>query len=428
MITRIAWANVSRRPLTTALCVLLVTFGTGIISLVLLVNDQLREKFANDLAGTDLVLGAKGSPLQLVLSAVYHLDSPTGNISLAEAQPFMQSPQVKQAIPLAYGDSYAGYRILGTLPAYVGKYDGTLVEGQLFSQPMEAVLGAEVAERSGLAIGETFVGAHGEVVDADVHAEHPYTVVGILAPSGNTLDRLVLTPLESVWSVHNHGEHNHDEEHDHREEHDHAEEHDHDEEHDHAEHDHHEADDHVTPPPDREITAVLLSFNGRRTALTMPRIINQNTRMQAVLPALEINQLFYLLGIGTDGLRLLAGGIVFVAGISIFLALLHRMRERKHELAILRVAGYSRWQLFLLPVLEASLLTLMGFVLGLLLSRAMLAWISLRAQTDFQVVFSAGWQGNEPILLAVALALGTFAALLPAWRAMHIDVADALRK
>ncbi|MEM6770350.1 MAG: ABC transporter permease [Bacteroidota bacterium] len=425
MITRIAWANVSRRPLTTALCVLLVTFGTGIISLILLVNGQLAQKFDNDLAGTDLVLGAKGSPLQLVLSAVYHLDSPTGNISLAEARPFMESPRVKQAIPLAYGDSYAGYRILGTTPEYIDKYEGQFADGRVFEQPLEAVLGAVVAERNGLKIGDTFLGAHGEVAEADVHADHPYTVVGILDPAGNTLDRLVLTPVESVWAVHDHGEHDH-EEHDHGE-HDH-EGHEH-EEHDHEGHDHeHDADHAHEVEADQEVTAVLLSFRSKRSVLMMPRVINESTTIQAVLPGLEINRLFYLLGIGTDGLRLLAGGIMLVAGISIFLALLHRMRERQHELAILRVAGYSRGQLFLLPIVEACLLTLMGFALGLLLSRAMLAWISARAQADFQVVFSSGWQGNEPILLAVALALGIVAAGLPAWRAMRVDVAEALRK
>lgn len=392
MLIRIAWANVSRRPLTTALCVLLVTFGTGIISLIMLVNAQLEQKFTNDLAGTDLVLGAKGSPLQLVLSAVYHLDSPTGNISLHEARPYMESPRVKQAIPLAYGDTYQGYRILGTIPEYVEKYGGELAAGALFERPLEAVLGAAVAERNGLKVGDTFFGAHGEVAEADVHADHPYTVVGILAPGGNTLDRLILTPVESVWAVHSHEGHDHEE------------------------------------SPDQDVTAVLLSFHSKRSVLMMPRAINESTTIQAVLPGLEINRLFFLLGIGTDGLRLLASGIMLVAGISIFLALLHRMRERQHELAILRVAGYSRGQLFLLPIIEASLLTVMGFVLGLLLSRVMLMWISARAQADFQVVFSAGWQGNEPILLVGTLAFGIVAASLPAWRAMRVDVAKALRK
>ncbi len=307
MIPRIAWASVIRRPLTTILCVLLITFGTGIISLILLVNDQMEQKFANDLAGTDVVLGAKGSPLQLVLSAVYHLDAPTGNISIAEAQPYLENPLVKQAVPLAYGDTYAGYRILGTTEGYLEKYGGTLASGAVFAKSMEAVIGAEVALQTGLKVGDTFLGAHGETADADVHATHPYKVVGIVERAGNVLDRLLLTPVESVWEVH--GEHDHGD--------DHAEhsDHDHDDDHDHGAH------------TDEEITAVLLSFHSKRSVLTLPRIINQGTRMQAVLPALEINRLFYLLGIGTDALRLLAGGLMLVASISILVYFHEKTKE-----------------------------------------------------------------------------------------------------
>ncbi|MEM9931826.1 MAG: FtsX-like permease family protein, partial [Bacteroidota bacterium] len=357
------------------------------------------------------------------------------------------------AIPLAYGDSYMGYRILGTIPEYIEKYGGAFASGRAFAKSLEAVVGAVIAEQNGLKLGDTFVGAHGEVAGGDVHEDHVYTVVGILSPAGNVLDRLVLTPVESVWDVHADHDHDHDD-HDHEA---HEEDHDHDDhdheahegDHDHDDHDHkahegdhnhddhdHEAhegdhnhDDHDHEAhEDRELTAVLLDFNSKRSSLTMPRVINQNTKMQAVLPGLEINRLFYLIGIGSDGLRLLAFGIMLVAGISIFLALLHRMRERKHELAILRVAGYSRQQLFLLPLVEASILTLLGYLLGLALSRAMLAWVNLRAAADFKVLFSAGWQGYEPLLLLAALGLGIVAALLPAWRAMRIDVAAALRK
>ncbi|MBC6995130.1 ABC transporter permease [Neolewinella lacunae] len=415
MITRVAWASVTRRPLTTILCVLLITFGTSITSLLLLVNQQMEQKFANDLAGTDLVLGAKGSPLQLVLSAVYHLDAPTGNISLAEAAPYLESPLVKQAIPLAYGDTYAGYRILGTTADFLDKYGGTLASGRVFTEPMEVVVGAEVAQQTGLKVGDTLLGAHGETADADVHADHPYTVVGIVGHAGNALDRLLLTPVASVWEVH--GEHAH--EHGDEEQGEHA--------HEHGDEEHPEHEAHANEP-EEEITAVLLTLHSKRSVLTLPRVINQNTRMQAVLPALEINRLFYLLGIGTDALRLLGGGIMLVASISIFMALLDRMRERKHELAILRVTGYSRFQLFLLPVIEAGLLALLGYVFGLLLSRAMLWWVNFRAAADFKLIFSQTWQGNEVFVLLGTIALAVMAALFPAWRAMRVDVVAALRR
>ncbi len=133
MLGKIAWKNFVRKPLSTALCISLLLFGVGIISLLLVIQNELEQKFERDLKNIDLVLGAKGSPLQLVLSAVYHLDSATGNIKLADARKIMESPQVKKAIPLAYGDSYKGYRILGTTTNYLKKYDAQLAQGLAFS-------------------------------------------------------------------------------------------------------------------------------------------------------------------------------------------------------------------------------------------------------------------------------------------------------
>ncbi|MGD1842068.1 MAG: hypothetical protein ACFB0B_14410 [Thermonemataceae bacterium] len=123
MLIKIAWKNMTYKPLNTILCIGLLMFGVSIISLLLLIQHQLEQKFKRDLQNIDLVMGAKGSPLQLVLSAVYHLDAPTGNIKLAEAQKMMNSPMVQAAIPLAYGDSYRGYRILGTTTGYLEKYE-----------------------------------------------------------------------------------------------------------------------------------------------------------------------------------------------------------------------------------------------------------------------------------------------------------------
>ncbi|MEL6802451.1 MAG: ABC transporter permease, partial [Bacteroidota bacterium] len=132
MIGKIAWKNIIHKPLNSALCVSLLLFAVAIISLLLLIQKQLEDKFERDLKNIDLVIGAKGSPLQLVLSSVYHLDAPTGNIKMAEARQIMENPMVKEAIPLAYGDSYRGYRILGTTEAYLDKYDAQLADGRVF--------------------------------------------------------------------------------------------------------------------------------------------------------------------------------------------------------------------------------------------------------------------------------------------------------
>jgi len=271
MLGKIAWKNIIYKPLNTALCVSLLLFGVGIISLLLLIQHQMEQKFERDLQEIDLVVGAKGSPLQLVLSAIYHLDAPTGNIKLAEARKVMENPYVAQSIPLAYGDSYIGHRILGTTPDYIDKYAGELAEGRAFSKPMEATLGSNVAKKSGLKLGDTFIGTHGEVNDGlHTHDEFPYTVVGILKNSNSVLDQLVLTEVASVWQVH--ADHDHEHEVDTL----HALNLDFDHDHDHHDHDHdHDHGDEVITADSMEITALLLKNKTRLSVLNMPRIINE---------------------------------------------------------------------------------------------------------------------------------------------------------
>ncbi|MEM7161205.1 MAG: ABC transporter permease [Bacteroidota bacterium] len=426
MLGKIAWKNIIRKPLNSALCICLLLFGVGIISLLLLIQDQLEQKFSNDLKNIDLVVGAKGSPLQLVLSAVYHLDAPTGNVKLAEAKEIMNKPLVKVAIPLAYGDSYKGYRILGTTDSYLSKYEAKLREGRIFTEAMEAVIGSDVAARTGLKMGDVFLGTHGEVQEGHVHDDHPYTVVGILEKSNSVLDQLLLSNIESVWQVHSHHEEHTshvdslhattlDFDHDHE---------NHDHEHDHN-HDH---DDHVITADSMEITAILIECKTKMAVLTMPRIINEQTNMQAVLPALEINRLFHMIGIGATTMKLVAGGIMFMAGFSVFFVLYNRLRERKHELALMRSLGYRPRDLFLLLLLEGLIMSAMGFILGWLLSRLGLFFLNKDAQHDFNFQFDLGWVSQETWLLILTLVLGMLAALIPAIRAMKMEVSETLTK
>ena len=395
MLGKIAWKNIIYKPQNTALCVSLLLFGVGIISLLLLIQHNLEQKFERDLKNIDLVVGAKGSPLQLVLSAVYHLDAPTGNIKLAEARKIMESPVVKEAIPLAYGDSYRGFRILGTTADYLNKYDAQLAEGRTFSKSMEATLGADVARKSGLKVGAVFLGTHGEVQEGHVHEDHPYTVVGILEKTNSVLDHLVLTNVESVWQVHSH----------------------------------HDGQDHPKPvitADSMDITAILLKYKSKLSVLSMPRIINDQTNMQAVLPSLEINRLFYMLGIGATTLKFIAGGIMLMAGVSVFFVLYGRLRERKYELALMRSVGYRPGHLFGLLILEGLILAALGYILGWLLSRVGIYFINQQAESDFNLQFGSGWVPGEEWLLLVTFLVGVISALLPAWQAMRMDVSAIL--
>ncbi|MCC5916334.1 MAG: ABC transporter permease, partial [Cryomorphaceae bacterium] len=229
---RISWANIISRPLGSMLAVLLMAFGVGIVSLLFQLNRQLEKQFKMNIRSVDMVIGAKGSPLQLILSGIYHIDAPTGNIALKEVRQLEKNPMIKEIIPLSLGDNYNGYRIVGTTEQYVTHFGGELNSGTMFEKTLEATIGINVAERNGLKIGDQFVGTHGlQAQGGHTHDDQKYTVVGVLKPSGTVLDQLILTPLESVWAVHEDHDHDQDD-HDHDHDHDHADGHHHDHDYD----------------------------------------------------------------------------------------------------------------------------------------------------------------------------------------------------
>ncbi|HEY3046857.1 MAG TPA: ABC transporter permease, partial [Polaromonas sp.] len=177
----ISWRYLWSRPLAAALNLLLLSLGLASITFLLLVSHQISRAFERDLAGIDVVVGAKGSPMQLILSGVFHLDVPTGNVPLAAVKALESHPQVARIIPISLGDSFRGFRIVGTTPGYIAHYDAQLAQGALWRQPMQAVIGAQVAKQTGLKLGDSFAGTHGLGGGGDVHAQTPYTVVGVLA-------------------------------------------------------------------------------------------------------------------------------------------------------------------------------------------------------------------------------------------------------
>ena len=406
MFLKIVWRNLWFKPLNTTLSVVLLAFSTGIISLLLLVQKQLEQKFENDLKDIDLVVGAKGSPLQLVLSAVYHVDAPTGNINLLEAQKVLKSPLVKQAIPLSYGDSYQGYRILGTDTNYIQKYEAVLQSGRLFQKSLEVVIGANIAQKTGLSVGSAFKGTHGEAEEGETHDDHEYKVVGVLGATHTILDNLIVTPIASVWEMHEHA----DEPESHGPE-----------PHDHGDHDHEEIVDST-----REVTAYLVKFRSPMGIMSLPRMINSGTTLQAAVPALEMNRLFHLMGLGITTLRLLAFAIMLISGFSVFIALYNRLKERKYELALLRALGSSRFRLSALLLTEGIVLAVLGFGLGLLLSRLGIVWINEQAGSDLRLTLTNQLIPEESILGGIVLFVGILAALIPAIKAWRMNLSEAL--
>lgn len=460
MIAKLAWKNLWFKPLNTVLSLVLLTASVAIISLLILLQEQFEKQFSSNIDGVDLVLGAQGSPLQLILSSVYQVDAPTGNIDYNEAEVWMKHPFVETAIPLAFGDNYSGFKIVGTTPDYIKKYTATISEGKVFEKNFEVVIGSEIARKLNIKLGDKFFGTHGDAEEGDVHDEFAYVVVGIASPTGKVIDNLILCTVESVWEMHSghdhggeahsedenppHGEEGHihveGDEHDH-EEHVHDENcnHDHEEELDqevsenpaHGEegHVHEEGDEHDHDHDEaKEITAVLVKFKNKMGIISWPRMIAQNTKMQAALPAIEINRLFSLFGIGLQALQYLAYGIMLISGISIFIALYNRLKERKYEFALLRVSGASRIQMLGLVLFESLLLCIVGFIFGTLFGRLALVMISSTTDEQFKMAFNPMtiiWE-KEGILFLVTIFVGILAAVIPAVKAYRLNISKTL--
>jgi len=416
MIAKLAWKNIWFKPLNTILSVVLLTSSVAIITTLVLVEKQFEEKFSSNIDGVDLVMGAQGSPLQLILSSVYQVDSPTGNISYDSAKVWMQHPFVQKAIPLAFGDNYRGYKILGTTSDYLEKYGAKISEGKLFEKNFEVVIGSDIAKKLSLKIGDEFFGSHGDAAEGEVHDHYGYKVVGIAKPTGKVVDNLILCTIPSVWQMH--GGHGEEENPSHGEE-----------GHVHVEgEEHHEEIDMTLDEPGMEITAVLLKFRNKMGIVTWPRIIAQNTKMQVASPAIEVNRLFSLFGIGISALQYLAYGIMLISGISIFIALYNTLKERQNEFALMRVNGAKRLQLLKVVMIESLLLCVVGFIFGTILGRVGLSMLSNSAEEDFKMSFNPYefiWE-KEGTLFLLTIFVGFIAALIPAIKAYNLNISKTL--
>lgn len=401
-IKNLSWRNLLSSPLNSTLSILLMTLGIGMISLILLINTEVNQQVERNLKGIDMVVGAKGSPLQLILSSVYHIDNPTGNIPLEEAKKIEKNPLVASSIPISLGDSYNGFRIVGTNLDYLDLFDVKLKSGRLWKQSLEVVLGHTVAEANDLNIGDTFHGSHGLIEGGAIHDEFDYKIVGILTESQSVVDQLILTTTNSIWKVHDHGsESSHDHHHD-----------------ENCTHDHGKA---------AEITALLVKFKSPIGLMQLPRQINEKTQLQAALPAFEISRLMNLMGFGIQAMNLIAVIIMIVSGLSIFISLYNALKRRKYELAFLRVYGASKKQLIQLIMQEGVLLAFLGTVLGLLSSRLILIGLSFFGSQTTMIKKIQLIPTTEEVWLAVlGLTIGIMASLIPTIQAYKMNIPKTL--
>ncbi len=465
---KLSWKNIVYRPLSSGLSVLLLASGIAIILITLLTTKQLDDKFENNVKDIDFVVTAKGSRLQALLCNIFQVDTPTGNISWAKSNSIKMYPMVDKAIPLSIGDNYQTYRIVGTTPDYIDLFHGKISEGEIWSKPMEVVLGEGVATKLNLKIGTEFAGGHGLGESTHSHDDILYKVVGILERSNTVLDNLLLTSLESVWVVHAGESHqakgslevkrlddstskesimtldefkrqdsldniaieksaaeNHDE-------------HAHQDHHDHSGHDHgihkkivnFDSILKTISPLDREVTGLLVKVKeGAKAKISTSAYINKMKDMMGADVAIEMQQLKQLMAPATGIMEMLAYVIMTIAGISMFIAMFNSLKDRQYEISLMRVLGASATKVFASILIEGLYIALIGFGVGWLFSHLGMQVFSSYLTEQYHYDFS-GWVfiKEEVYLLVGAILIGIVSAIYPAYKAYSVDLSKTLSK
>ncbi|MGY4385780.1 putative ABC transport system permease protein [Pedobacter sp. UYP24] len=417
---KISWKSLWSKPLSSLLNVMLIAFGTGILTILILATTQISDKLNNNSKDIDLVVGAKGSPLQLILSSIYYIDFPTGNIPLKDAQELMRNPYVKRAVPLALGDNYQGTRIVGTDSSFIALYGLKLGAGKFWNGDFETTIGKTVAEVNHLKVGDKFFGAHGLTGNSDIHKAHAYIVTGILELQGNVTDNLILTNIKSVWRMH-----------------DPADEHNEEKSTvatknkssaavDINGYHNRSVDEKPAEIQDKEITSLLIQYRSPMSVVMFPRMVNSTTNLQSASPAMESTRLFSLIGIGVDTIQWFAILIMAIAAISVFVNLYNSLKERSYDLAIMRILGASRTKLFIIIILEGIILAVAGSLIGIVLGHAAVALIGHFQDSSQAKLSGTIFLVDECYLFAAGVSIGIIAAVLPSIQAYRANISKTL--
>jgi putative ABC transport system permease protein len=476
--------NLRKRLLSTVLTIGSIVLGVALITAILVIQAETERSYNQTSVGYDLIFAAKGSQLQTTLNTLYHLETSTGIIPFSLYEAAKADPRVSYAFPMYVGDNYNGYRVIGTSAEFIDQAEPRrgrgfeMAQGRNFEAPLEAVLGAETARRTGLRIGDTIVINHGlqevaEGAEAHEHDNAPVTIVGILKPTATANDRVIFTDLYTTHALHDptfhlddhdHAGHssadstnNHDDhDHDHHDHHDHAhDDHDHDhddhahahDDHDHAHDDH--AHDHSSTRVDlreiitlKELDAVLVKMESPAAALQVAGLINFPTpanpllarnmmrdpyfrykdQIMAVVPATQIMALMSIVGNAEKVLRFVAVFVVIVALFSVLIAIYNTMEERKRDLAVMRALGARRFTIFSIIILESAVITATGAIIGMLGGHLIVSVASSYLADVAGIVVQAFIFDIEQFNIVILLLLsGILIGIIPAFKAYQTD-------
>jgi putative ABC transport system permease protein len=413
-ISLLAWKSLANRKFTAGLTLLSIALSVTLLLGVERIRNESRASFTNTVSGTDLVVGARSGPVQLLLYAVFRIGHATNNISWKSYQEIAAFPEVEWTVPISLGDSHKGYRVMGTTEDYFAHFrygDRQRLgfsQGKPFADLYDAVLGAEVAQALGYQLGDSMVIAHGAgEVSFITHDDKPFTVAGILTPTGTPVDRTVHVSLEAIEAIHIDWKGG-------------------------------------TPLPGQSIsaqiarrldltpqaiTAFLMKLKTPLATFTVQRRINQykDEPLTAILPGVSLQQLWELIGVAEKALLVVSGFVVLVGLVGMLTALLTGLNERRREMAILRSVGARPVHIFSLIIGEAVLLTSLGIVLGivLLFGLLMLAKPVLLARFGVNLGLTA-FSLYELGLMGAVWFAGLLVGIIPGWRIYYYSLTDGL--
>ena len=407
---RIVYKNIKQRSLSSMLTILSVLLGVGLVTAILILKNESEDAFNQAATGYEIIVGPKGSSLQLTLSTVYQIGLPIQNMPLKVYDLLKNDKRVRLAIPYVFGDNYKNFRITGTVSELFSEFEYKkgirykLDEGSFFSNDFEAVIGKEVADKTGLKTGDTFSGSHGieSYEGASEHSEKKFKVTGILSRTFTPSDRIIFVSMNSVWELHNHENENNGSE-----------------------------DHHIISDSMKTISAVLLKLKSPVFFDLLRRQINENKyegiNAQAVLPLFEIKQLFDIIGNINSLILVIAYLVIFTAAVSILVSIYNSMNERMREIAIMRSLGARRFLIMKIIIFEGMFLSAAGALLGCIAGHAAVFFLQEKISGLSGIKISGFvFSMFEVYLITGTIILGIIVSIIPAVKAYRTDVSKNL--